>query len=120
MIALSVYFGTYEFWKNRYLNNSGEESLPLVASFTLGGFAGAASWFFTYPIDYVKTLIQSQNVNALQYRSAIHCARVKYMEEGRKTFYKGLGVTMLRSFPVNGIGFVTFEIATGLLGQRQD
>jgi hypothetical protein len=33
---------------------------------------------------------------------------MKYREEGFKTFVKGLGVTMLRSFPVNGIGFVSF------------
>jgi len=24
MIALSVYFGSYEYWKNRYIRNSGE------------------------------------------------------------------------------------------------
>ena len=27
---------------------------------------------------------------------------------GYKTFFKGFGVTMLRSFPVNGAGFLSF------------
>ena len=91
----------------------------MVASFFLGGFAGAASWFFTYPIDYIKTVIQSQNVNKLQFKSAVHCARMKYEEEGMRTFYKGLGVTMLRSFPVNGIGFVAFELAMNFMGRSE-
>jgi solute carrier family 25 carnitine/acylcarnitine transporter 20/29 len=82
--------------------------LPLIASFFLGGFAGAASWLPTYPIDYVKTIIQSQRVNKIVYRSMFHCARVKFEEEGIRTFFKGLGVAMLRSFPVNGVGFVSF------------
>lgn len=33
---------------------------PVLASFFVGGFSGIFSWLFTYPIDYVKTLIQSQ------------------------------------------------------------
>jgi len=34
---------------------------PVLASFFVGGFAGMLSWLFSYPIDYVKTLIQSDN-----------------------------------------------------------
>ncbi len=34
---------------------------------------------------------------------------MKFKEEGFRTFFKGLGVTLLRAFPVNGIGFLTFE-----------
>ena len=63
-------------------------------------------------------MIQSQKIDRIRYRSALHCARVKFEEEGMKTFYKGLGVTMLRSFPVNGVGFVTFEIAMNFLGRN--
>lgn len=33
---------------------------------------------------------------------------MQYQEEGIRTFVKGLGITMIRSFPVNGVGFVTF------------
>lgn len=35
---------------------------PLMVSILAGGLAGANSWLFTYPIDYVKTLMQSQNL----------------------------------------------------------
>ena len=33
----------------------------------------------------------------------------RYAQQGIKTFYRGLGITLLRSFPVNGAGFVAFE-----------
>lgn len=97
-------------------NNSTDISLP--SSFMLGGVSGAFSWLFTYGIDYVKTIVQSQDLDRRQYRSAFHCAVVKYQEEGIRTFFKGMGVTMLRSFPVNGIGFVIFELTRALFEKR--
>jgi len=51
---------------------------PLQAAFFMGGIAGAASWIFSYPIDYVKTLIQSQKINQKEYKSAIDCAVMKF------------------------------------------
>lgn len=35
-----------------------------------------------------------------------------------RTFLKGLGVTMIRSFPVNGCGFMAFEFMMKKLGRR--
>lgn len=49
----------------KLLDPSGKSSAnaPLEAAFFVGGIAGAASWVFSYPIDYVKTLIQSQSID---------------------------------------------------------
>lgn len=44
-----------------------------------------------------------------KYQTALRAALLKYQEEGPRTFVKGLGITMLRAFPVNGIGYMTFE-----------
>ena len=44
-------------------NRKNSANAPLKAAFFVGGIAGAASWVFSYPIDYVKTLIQSQSVH---------------------------------------------------------
>lgn len=92
---------------------------PLTAAFFIGGLAGAASWVVTYPIDYVKTLVQSQSIKNKEYHSAMDCTLKKYREEGLKTFYKGLGVTILRSFPVNGSGFLIFETMMRFIGKRK-
>jgi solute carrier family 25 carnitine/acylcarnitine transporter 20/29 len=91
----------------------------MIISFFGGGFAGSCSWFYTYPIDYIKTLIQSDNLDNRKYTSSIDCLKKKYHEEGIRTFFKGLGVTMIRSFPVNGCGFVAFEAMMRALGRRK-
>lgn len=79
-----------------------------MGAFIAGGISGSSSWLLSYPIDYVKTVIQSQQIENIKYKSGIDCAIKKYKEEGVKTFFKGLGVTLLRSFPVNGLGFFAF------------
>jgi solute carrier family 25 carnitine/acylcarnitine transporter 20/29 len=80
-------------------------------TFLSGGAAGSMSWLFIYPIDYITTIIQSDDVEKRKYPSVMKAAFMKYKEAGAMTFVKGLGITMLRSFPVNGIGFLTFEAA---------
>lgn len=89
-----------------------------MGAFLAGGFSGSCSWLFSYPIDYIKTVIQSQQIENIQYKSAIDCAKKKYKEEGIRTFFKGLGVTMMRSFPVNGVGFFAFEGMMRMTGRK--
>lgn len=118
-IALSVYFSAYELGM-RMMTPEGEElsEAPILGAFLAGGVSGCASWLFTYPIDYVKTVIQSQSLSKIQYKSATECARVKFQKYGYRTFFKGFGVTMLRSFPVNGAGFLSFEAMMRLTGRK--
>ena len=79
-----------------------------MISFFAGGIAGSASWFFSYPVDYIKTKMQSQNLYDLKYRNSMDCAKQMYKKEGIRTFFKGLGITLLRSFPVNGVAFLSY------------
>jgi len=53
-------------------------SAPLIISFYAGGLAGSASWLATYPVDYIKTKMQSQNIAVLEYRNSIDCAKKMY------------------------------------------
>jgi hypothetical protein len=50
----------------------------MMISFFGGGLAGSGSWLLTYPIDYIKTLIQSENLEARKYKDSIDCVRIKY------------------------------------------
>ena len=117
---MAVYFSSYEFGMKVFVSE-GESSAhaPIFASFLAGGFSGMFSWLFTYPIDYVKTLVQSDSLEPRKYKSAIDCARIQYAREGYRTFFKGLGVTMLRSFPVNGVGFLSFEWMMRMTGRKR-
>lgn len=94
----------------RVFSPEGDDSskTPIMAAFLAGGIAGVTSWLFSYPLDYVKTVIQSQHLEDIKYKGMWDCTVQKYREEGIKTFFKGYGITMLRSFPVNGIGFFVF------------
>ena len=76
------------------------------------------SWLTTYPLDYVKTLVQCDDLSNRKYRSAWACAVERYKDEGIHTFYRGLLITMLRSFPVNAAGFMAFEYAMKVIGRR--
>ena len=116
---MSFYFGIYELVMRMFVSE-GKTSLnaPVTAAFFAGGIAGMSSWVFTYPIDYVKTLVQSDHHDNRKFKSAIDCARMRYRADGLRCFFTGLGVTMLRSFPVNGIGFLTFEWMMRITGRR--
>ena len=63
ILAMGTYFGFYE-WAMRLCSPDGQSSdqAPVAAAFWNGGLAGMVSWLATYPIDYTKTLIQSDNL----------------------------------------------------------
>ena len=90
--ACGIYFSSYNYFKNNFdnkLNNN-------INNFISGGLAGITSWFITYPIDTIKTRIQTKNISL---KNAIK----------DKKFFKGLSICLLRAFVVNSIGFCTYE-----------
>jgi hypothetical protein len=38
-----------------------------------GALAGLGSWILPYPIDFVKTQMQSENLDVRKYRNSWHC-----------------------------------------------
>ena len=82
---------------------------PIFAALLAGGMAGSYSWLWVYPIDYVKTGMQFQELGNLRYKNRWECALRQYQMEGYKVFFKGLGITMLRSFPIHAVAFFFFE-----------
>ncbi len=61
IIALGVYFSSYEVIVRKY-NTEQRQPPSTILSFFAGGTAGALSWLFTYPLDYIKTIVQSDPV----------------------------------------------------------
>lgn len=83
-LALSIYFGGYDMMRKKNYN-------PLVA----GGLAGVASWLFTFPIDTIKTRIQSGS----NFKQALK----------ERNFWKGINITLGRALIVNSLGFYVAE-----------
>ncbi len=86
-------------------------ALPLIVS---GGVAGMITWACCYPLDVVKSRLQTDGVGGgpAQYRGVVDCFKKSYSIGGWRVFWNGLGVTLLRAFPVNAATFyaVTFVV----------
>jgi len=84
--AMGIYFGTYyELKKNEF---------PLYIS---GGIAGCTSWFFTYPLDTIKSRIQGNICKT--FNQSIKMGNL----------FTGLNYCLLRAFIVNSVGFTSYE-----------
>ena len=90
-IGTAIYFSSYNYLKE---NNFFEGDKNIMMS---GGIAGSLSWLLTYPIDVIKTRIQG-GIDKNIFRAY-----------NRGQLFKGLGVCLIRSFFVNGIGFYIYK-----------
>ena len=86
--------------------------------FLIGGIAAVPMWFFSYPIDVVKSKLQvfNNSPDTLRLylthskRRSLRKATLKlYRKEGLRGYYKGLTPCLLRSFPVGGVSMVVYE-----------
>ena len=118
--AIGVYFTTYRItvnmleslYSNKSLNKNAIEQKPStpIVLFS-GGMAGCMSWLMVYPIDVIKSNIQSSSANTSSNRTGlIETAKTLQRKYGWKIFTRGLGVTLLRAFPVNASTFYFYEL----------
>ncbi|KAJ2660882.1 mitochondrial ornithine carrier protein [Coemansia sp. RSA 1200] len=78
-----------------------------------GGCAGVAYNITSYPIDVVKSFIQTADVRQLathsERPSILATIRAVHARGGIRAFYRGLGITLVRAFPANAAMFMTYE-----------
>lgn len=86
-ICMGIYFGMY----NELRNNHNFH--PALA----GGITGISSWLFTYPIDVVKSRIQTDY--SLSYKNAI--------KQGK--LLNGIEIALVRGALVNSVGFWVYD-----------
>lgn len=82
--SIPIYFNSF-YWLNNKLNNS----------FLSGGIAGILSWLIPYPIDTIKTRVQS----GISLKESIKIGK----------YWRGLHFCLFRAFLVNGAGFYCSE-----------
>lgn len=100
--GFSSYFVTYE------LLTRNENNAPVSTARMLfaGGFAGTVSWVLTYPIDVVKSRLQSDGMQGpARYSGALDCLKKSISSEGYGFLSRGLTSTILRAFPMNAACF---------------
>lgn len=115
--GFGVYFLSYEYMCNSQARKGiKREDIPTWKVCGFGAMAGALFWAMTYPVDVVKSVMQSDSLTKPQHGSNVfQVARALYKESGLRVFVKGFTPTMMRSLPVNGATFAAFEIAMRIL-----
>ena len=107
----ATYFATYEYVKRKMtpkdVNGNPSGELSLTAVMTAGGAAGVAMWIPVFPVDTIKSRLQSA-----EGRPTISgTIRGLYASGGFKAFFPGLGPAMARAVPANAVTFLGVELA---------
>ncbi|KAJ5941812.1 hypothetical protein N7516_001980 [Penicillium verrucosum] len=107
----AAYFAAYEYIKRSLTpkdaegNVTGELSLSAVVC--AGGAAGIAMWIPVFPIDTVKSRLQSASGKPTM--SGV--IRSVYASGGFKAFFPGFGPALARAVPANAATFLGVELA---------
>lgn len=115
-----VYFLVYEKLIQREMLTKGirREEISPINPVLYGAAAGYALWAVIYPIDMIKSRMQTDGFTpstGQQYASARDCVRKVWRTEGIGAFTRGLGPTLIRSPFANGATFLGFELASRVL-----
>ncbi|KAJ6137797.1 Mitochondrial carrier protein [Penicillium samsonianum] len=117
--AYGAWFMAFEFMMNQDAkrNNVKREDLSKAKIAMYGGLAGEVLWLSSYPLDVIKSKMQTDGFGAQQkYSTMRDCFKKTYAIEGLGGFWKGIGPTLLRAMPVSAGTFLTVELAMQALG----
>ncbi|TVY34253.1 Solute carrier family 25 member [Lachnellula occidentalis] len=131
-VGYGFYFWSYELG-TRFMtssfsqsNSSAQEAAQVLLC---GGLAGVVTWASVFPLDVVKTRVQTQ-VNILRNAEseallggsvtsaetapskrlgAVDIARNAYRTEGAGVFFRGLAICSIRAFVVNAAQWAVYE-----------
>jgi len=95
--------------------------LSLSRQFMCGGSAGVTYWSLSYPIDVIKSSLQSDELerSRRKYHGIVDCARKLYRDEGGwRRFYRGFSPCMLRAIPANATMLIVLENTRQLLNRH--
>jgi solute carrier family 25 (mitochondrial carnitine/acylcarnitine transporter), member 20/29 len=117
------YFGCYgkrNFFKfpkgltKDLLTKKGEK--PTISTLLVaGGMGGVGYWSLCYPLDIIKSTIQSDSPSDRKYKTISQTAQMIYKEFGVKGFYRGFTPCIVRSFPANAVCFTAYEMTKNKL-----
>jgi len=112
------YFGSYEFFKQRF-GTDANGKLPMGKAVAAGGLTGVCYWLSCYPIDVAKARIMAQaDVSPPQYRGIRDAFADIYRTQGLKGFFRGFTPCVLRAFPANASCFVAYECVMSVLPEK--
>lgn len=110
--AYGLWFLTFEYLMNRSAAKQAiaRKEIPAWKVALFGGIAGEALWLGSYPLDVVKSKLQTDQLGAKsKYRGALDCFAQVWRREGMRGFWRGIGPTLGRAMPVSAGTFAVVE-----------
>jgi solute carrier family 25 carnitine/acylcarnitine transporter 20/29 len=118
-IAMGCYFWTYELVLRQLKEPWQKKKDVAIWKFLLsGGCAGLMLWWPVYPIDVLKSKIQSDALDKPKFAGVVDCVKKTLASEGPKAFAKGLLPCTLRALPVNMGNFLVLEMSMLVMGSN--
>ncbi|CAJ0549096.1 hypothetical protein HG530_010435 [Fusarium avenaceum] len=108
----AAYFAAYEYIKRKMtpvdpITGKPSGQLSLTAITCAGAAAGVAMWIPVFPIDTVKSRLQTSEGNV----TVGSIVRELYGKGGVKAFFPGFGPALARAVPANAATFLGVELA---------
>lgn len=108
----AAYFAAYEYIKRSMNPKDKVTGLPtgelsLTAITCAGAAAGVAMWIPVFPVDTVKSRLQTAEGNV----TLAGVVRELYAKGGFKAFFPGFGPALTRAVPANAATFLGVELA---------
>lgn len=133
MLMLSG-FWSYELSKQALSSPDDTDRQTALKVLLCGGLAGIVTWASIFPLDVVKTRVQTQishpssHIDAERRAllpphthgkrlGALAIAKEAYQAEGAGVFFRGLGICSVRAFVVNAVQWAVYEWMMRLLQQ---
>ena len=126
-LGYGFYFWSYELStrliKSKVESDTQSTTQEAAKVLLCGGLAGVVTWASIFPLDVIKTRVQTQALvhttaaegqsllsNPAQRRlGAMEAAKIVYRSEGAGAFFRGLGVCSVRAFIVNAAQWAVYE-----------
>ncbi|XP_042496585.1 calcium-dependent mitochondrial ATP-magnesium/phosphate carrier protein 2-like [Macadamia integrifolia] len=107
----AIKFYTYEKLKNLIVDAKGEDITDIGTSgrFVAGGLAGAVAQTTIYPMDLVKTRLQTYVCEKGKVPKLRALSKDIWVQEGPRAFYRGLIPSLLGIIPYAGIDLAAYE-----------
>jgi hypothetical protein len=123
--AFGMYFAVYDTIKDRVesLLEEKDDDHPIpshahawAASALAGGISGASTWAIIYPFDVIKSQMQTSPLERHLQKGMWTVGSDIVRAHGWRHMFRGLGVTLVRAFPVNAIIFPVYEFVLMQIG----
>lgn len=117
-VGLGIYFATYEALIAKQLQKDPKITRKDIPGWKLclyGGLSGYTLWIGIYPVDVIKSKLQTDSLSKPTYNGSLSVVRDIWTRNGIKGFYRGFIPTILRAAPANGATFAAFELTMRLI-----